>query len=89
MRSFRIIRNEYWNEYGQKINTYWTVQEKCKFLWWYYWQTVKYQADYDYTSVIDFDSQEAASRFITEVLIPKMPYSKFVDIIVDQIDISP
>lgn len=32
MKLFRIVRNEYWDEYGQLVTTRWTVQEKRKFL---------------------------------------------------------
>ena len=49
MRLFRIVRNEYWDEYGQLARTHWTVQKRCKILWWYYWHTIEYQTDYDYT----------------------------------------
>jgi len=88
MKLFRIVRNEYWDEYGQLTKTHWTVQEKRKFLWWYYWHTIQYQADYDYTSPITFESNEAATKFIEDVLVSGKPYSQFIDVIEEEFSIS-
>jgi hypothetical protein len=88
MKLFRIVRSEYWDEYGQLARTYWTVLEKRKFLWWHYWHTIEYQADYDYTSPINFSSYEDAFKFIKEVLFLDKPYCQFVEIIKDEFTIS-
>jgi hypothetical protein len=88
MKLFRIVRNEYWNEYGQLTKTHWTVLEKRKFLWWYYWHTIQYQADSDYTSPITFKSNEDANKFVREVLTLGKPYSQFVEIIEEEFAIS-
>lgn len=88
MKLFRIVRNEYWNEYGQLAKTYWTVQEKRKFLLWNYWHTIEYQVDWDLTSPITFNSYEYASEFIKEVLFLGRPYSQFVEIIEEKFSTS-
>ena len=88
MKLFRIVRNEYWNEYGQLTKTHWTVQEKRKFLWWYYWHTIEYQADFDYTSPITFESYADADKFVQKVLVLGKPYSQFVDVIEEEFSIS-
>jgi hypothetical protein len=88
MKLFRIVRNEYYNEYGQLARTYWTVLEKRKFLWWYYWKTVEHQADWDYTSPITFKSNEDANEFVQEVFVLGKPYSQFVEIIEEEFAMS-
>jgi hypothetical protein len=89
MRSFRIIRNEYWNEYGQLAKTHWTVQKRCKLLFWYYWHTIHDQAYSDYSSPITFESYADAFKFIKEVLFLGKPYSQFTKTIEEELTISP
>lgn len=87
MGSFRIVRNEYWDEYGKLVRTYWTVMKKRKFLWWHYWRTIEYQAHWDYTSPITFNSPEDAVKFVDEVLVLGKPYSQFVEVIEEEFSI--
>ena len=90
MKLFRIVRNEYWDEYGQLAKTHWTVLEQRKFLWWYYWKTIESQSDWEgFSFPINFDSYEDAFKFVKEVLFLNKPYSRFVEIIQDEFTISP
>lgn len=88
VNKFRIVRQDCYDEYGKLINSVWVVQTHKRFLFWSYWSTLCYQADYDYESAITFSSNQEASLFITEVLIPKKPYNTFVNTVEDQIKIS-
>jgi hypothetical protein len=64
---YKIIVNEYRNEYGEVTESYYTVQIQRKFLFFQYWSTITHAFDDTYSVETTFNDLLAASEFVAKL----------------------
>ena len=89
MKSYLIIREDYFNEKGISNNVHFCIKESKKFLWFKWWGYVKYEECYgsgSYNTVLKFKNLPEAETFINEVLMKNGPRQKWSAMILKKIE---
>jgi hypothetical protein len=80
MKSYLIIREDYFNEKGIGNKAHFCIKESKKFLWFEWWSYVKYKECYEsgsYNTVLKFTNLYEAEKFVNEVLLKNGPRQKW------------